>query len=327
MAGQYTKYQQDGTALQQKGTKRRRISTRHCQESAWAGQSKTASPRGPAAGARWRASGFSGPGEGEPAGGQGRWAYHPPPWRRLLGVAAYVAGMAWGTEARAQMASAPFVFEGDVLRIETPGWESNRDYLIDASAYIEVADGVDAHIRGNIGAAFGSPNGLYKLGAGTLRLSGANSYRGSTRLLQGGLHVDGPSVFGLWGGIEAIRGTWLEYSPGIDVARPLIFSGLEIADMLPAGRYTPVAPPAGLEQVVGWKVEAGRAVHSGLLQGSASFVKLGDGVLDITGDAMAYTGAAQVAQGALAINEIFSGSVKVGAGARLQGVGSVPPCM
>ncbi|TFL14876.1 hypothetical protein CSC67_05910 [Pusillimonas caeni] len=105
-------------------------------------------------------------------GEQGRWAYHPPPWRRWLGVAACVAGMAWGTEARAQMASAPFVFEGDVLRIETPGWESDRDYLIDASAYIEVADGIEAHLRGNIGAVFGSPNGLYKLGAGTLRLSG-----------------------------------------------------------------------------------------------------------------------------------------------------------
>ncbi|MDX3895304.1 autotransporter domain-containing protein [Pusillimonas sp.] len=221
------------------------------------------------------------------------------------------------------MASAPFVFEGDVLRIETPGWESDRDYLIDASAYIEVADGIDAHLRGNIGAAFGSPNGLYKLGAGTLRLSGSNSYRGSTRLLQGGLHVDGPSVFGLWGGIEAIRGTRLEYSAGVDVARPLTLSGLEIADMLPASRYTPVTPPAGMEQVVGWKVEAGRAVHSGLLQGSAPFVKLGNGVLDITGDAMAYTGAARVAQGTLAINEIFSGSVRVQTGARLEGAGSV----
>ncbi|TFL14926.1 autotransporter domain-containing protein [Pusillimonas caeni] len=155
------------------------------------------------------------------------------------------------------------------------------------------------------------------------RYTGSNSYRGSTRLLQGGLHVDGPSVFGLWGGIEAIRGTWLEYSPGIDVARPLTLSGLEIADMLPAGRYTPVAPPAGLDQTVGWKVEAGRAVHSGLLQGSAPFVKLGDGVLDIAGDAMAYTGAVRVAQGTLAINEIFSGSVKVETSSRLQGAGSV----
>ncbi len=275
---------------------------------------------------RWLARGFGGLGERGPASGQGRWAYHPPPWRRWLGVVAFVAvmaGMTMGAKSWAQLASAPFVFEGEMLRIETPGWESSGDYLVDASAYIDVAQGIDAHISGNIGAVYGSRNGLYKLGGGMLRLSGANSYLGSTRLLQGGLHVDGPQVFGMWGGIEALRGTVLEYSAGVEVARPLALSPLEIADYMAPGRYTDVAPPADLEQAVGWKVSSGRAAHSGLLQGSAPFVKLGQGLLDITGDAMAYTGSARVAQGALAINEIFSGSVNVGAGARLQGTVSV----
>lgn len=252
---------------------------------------------------------------------QGRWAYHPPPWRCWLGAAACLLGMALGAETGAQTGSAPFVFEGGVLRIGTPGWESDATYLVDAPAYVEVADGVDAHMRGNIGAAFGSPNGLYKLGGGTLRLSGVNSYRGGTRLLQGGLHVDGS--FGTWGGIEAIRGTRLEYSPGVDVSRPLTFSGARIAELLPPSLYGPAAPVEGMENAVGWKVAAGEAVQSGLLQGGAPFVKLGAGLLNITGDAMAYTGEARVAQGALAINEIFSGSVSVGAGAWLQGAGSV----
>src|SRR5690606_33237096 len=181
----------------------------------------------------------------------------------------------------------------------------------------------DAHISGRIGAVPGSRAGLFKLGGGTLRLSGETSYQGSTRLLQGGLHVDGPRVFGVWGGIEAIRGTSLEYSDGVDVARPLTLNPQTIADYLPPSRYDEVTPPAGMEQVVRWKVNEGVAVHSGLLQGSAPFLKQGQGLLDIRGDAMAYTGSGRVAQGALAINEIFSGSVNVGAGARLQGTGLV----
>src|SRR5690606_7790418 len=61
--------------------------------------------------------------------GQSRWAYHPPPWRRWACAAICMAGMAWGGEAGAQTESAPFVFEGGVLRIDTPAWESDTDYV------------------------------------------------------------------------------------------------------------------------------------------------------------------------------------------------------
>jgi len=285
MAGQFISNKNEGLGAgatpEQGGTQPRRL-PRLWQSGLEPGRNGREMPWGVIAGyGRWLARGFGGLSERGPASGKGRWAYHPPPWRRWLGVVAFVAGMTgmtMGAKSWAQMASAPFVFEGEVLRIETPGWESSSDYLVDASAYIDVAQGINAHISGNIGAAYGSRNGLYKLGGGMLRLSGANSYMGSTRLLQGGLHVDGPQVFGMWGGIEALRGTVLEYSAGVDVGRPLAFSQLEVADYLAPGRYTDVAPPAGLEQVVGWKVSSGRAVHSGLLQGSAPFVKLGQGL-------------------------------------------------
>lgn len=243
-------------------------------------------------------------------------------WRRWVGAAACVAGMVGGVGAKAQI-SAPFVFTGQVLHIETPDWESDTPYVIAAPAYFDVADGVQAHIASTIKAQVGSPNGLYKLGGGTLRLSGQTSYRGSTRLLQGGLHVDGPQVFGGLTGIGAIGGTQLEYSPGVTVGRPLTLSEQRIDEVLAAAYYTPVAPPPGMEGAVRWRVEEGAAVHAGLLQGGAPFIKQGLGLLDITGDAMAYTGQARVAEGALAINEIFSGSVTVHDGARLQGTGTL----
>src|SRR5690606_23165736 len=88
---------------------------------------------------------------------------------RRLGVVAFmsgVAGMLMGAETWAQTASAPFVFEGQELRIDTPGWVSDGDYLVKTTAFINVVDGADAHIRGNIGAAPGSRDGLFKLGGG-----------------------------------------------------------------------------------------------------------------------------------------------------------------
>ncbi|HUH87048.1 MAG TPA: autotransporter domain-containing protein, partial [Pusillimonas sp.] len=252
-------------------------------------------------------------------------AYYPPPWKRWLSVSACAAAtvlLGLGS-AKAQTGSAPFVFEGDVLRIEAPEWTSSHDHLVAEPAYIDVVQDVKAHIGGDIKPVPGSPNGLYKLGGGTLRLSGTNTYRGSTRLWQGSLHIDGPAVFGAFGGIETVKGTQLEYSPGINISRPLTVRDAAVDDMPPVVPYTPVAAPAGMDDVLRWRVGAGAATHSGLLQGNGAFVKLGEGLLDITGDAMAYTGQARVAEGALAVNEIFSGSVLVHNGARLQGVGEV----
>lgn len=245
-------------------------------------------------------------------------------WRSWLQAVLCVVGLAVGMESGAQTESAPFVFESSAaLRIDTPGWVSERDYVVATPAYIDVAPGVQAHILGSFSPAPGSWGGLYKLGGGTLKLSGAVSYLGSTQLLQGGLHVDGPQVFGMWGALEAAQGTQLEYSPGTEVSRALTVRSLDVSHEIPPDLYVPVAPPPGLENAMGWKVSGGTATHAGLLQGSLPFVKLGEGLLDITGDAMAYTGQARVAEGALAINEIFSGSVVVGANARLHGAGSV----
>lgn len=254
---------------------------------------------------------------------RGRWST-PPPACRWPAVAAWSAAAVWaaGMEG-AQAESAPFVFEGQVLHIDTPGWVSHEEYRVAEPAYIDVAEGVQAHIAGDIKPVFGSDHGLYKLGGGTLRLSGATSYRGGTQLWQGGLQVDGPLVFGWWGGLEALRGTMLAYSPGTEVSRPLSFRDADIEAMPSVVTYLPVAPLPGLEAEAGWRVDSGQALHSGLLQGNGPFVKLGAGVLDITGDAMAYTGHARVAEGTLAVNEIFSGSVQVQAGARLRGVGLV----
>src|SRR5690606_6807168 len=127
--------------------------------------------------------------------------------------------------------------EGDVLRVTGPEWQPHASYQVYGPAYVEVADGVSAHISGAIGRQGNSGEGLFKLGGGGLRLSGPVSYMGSTRLLQGGLHVDGSDVFGNWSAVEAAQGTLLQYSAGTRVARSLTFIREQPVDVLPSDVY------------------------------------------------------------------------------------------
>lgn len=156
-----------------------------------------------------------------------------------------------------------------------------------------------------------------------MRLSGPVSYMGGTQLRQGGLHIDGSGVFSMRSFVEAIQGTSLIYSAGTDMPRPLTLLQFDPSLDIPVAHYTAVTPPPGLEDAMAWRVESGTATHSGLLQGTLPFIKKGAGQLNISGDAMAYTGQATVLEGSLAINELFSGSVRVGTGTRLHGTGSV----
>lgn len=216
---------------------------------------------------------------------------------------------------------APFVFSG-VLRIADVAFESNDDYLIGASpALINVQEGASAHFSGQIGSVPGSSQGLMKLGGGELMLSGSNTYTGNSSLLQGGLQVRSHSAWG-WAALEAAIGTRLEYAPGVEVSAPLHITTLKVEDWAPQGSYDAVAAPEHADRLR-WVVADGTAVHAGLLQGQAPFVKQGPGRLNISGDAMGYAGDALVEQGALAINEVFGGSVHVGKGARLEGAGMV----
>ncbi|TAL77696.1 MAG: autotransporter outer membrane beta-barrel domain-containing protein [Burkholderiaceae bacterium] len=214
---------------------------------------------------------------------------------------------------------APFAFSG-VMHITDPKFESDADYVIDGStAVVNTHDDVNAHLSGVIRGTV-SP-GLMKLGAGTLALSGANTYSGTTYLLQGGLQVRSNSAWGS-ASLQAAVGTRLEYAPGVVMSSPLHVTAMKVEDWAPSGSYGAVVAPEHADKLR-WAVESGEAVHAGLLQGSAPFVKLGAGRLNLVGDAMGYGGAALVSGGTLAVNEMFGGSVAVDAGARLEGAGMV----
>src|SRR3546814_10593521 len=93
-----------------------------------------------------------------------------------------VDGAQWGSPVLS------FVFDGGVLNAGA-SFGSEREFRIDKRAVINTHGGAVLHLSGKITSLDGSSQGLAKLGAGTLRLSGANDYRGNTLLLQGGLDV------------------------------------------------------------------------------------------------------------------------------------------
>jgi len=107
--------------------------------------------------------------------------WSPPPAVAAGGDVIYDEAQ-WGSP------DAPFVFMGDTLRVGG-SFESGRQILIGEQARIDVLDGAVLRLSGSIGNDGGSRQGLVKLGAGMLELSGSNSYQGNTLLLQGGLRA------------------------------------------------------------------------------------------------------------------------------------------
>lgn len=148
---------------------------------------------------------------------------------------------------------------------------------------------------------------LDKSGAGTLTLTGVNTYTGGTSV--------GPGILRL-GGNDRIAAT----------GRLFLFS-------------TGTFDLAGFNQTVGdlsgpgtvaistGTFTAGTAnnrTFAGRFTGSGAFIKQGSGLLELTGNNAAYTGTTTVNAGTLAVNGDLSGSaVTVNAGGTLGGTGTV----
>lgn len=226
-----------------------------------------------------------------------------------------------GADSLPGLPEAPYVFMGDIAHLNQAGFETVQAYAIGDAAVLNVYNGASARLAGSLSNAMGSMEGVTKLGAGTLALAAANTYRGTTRLLQGRLVLEHNSAAG-WGMVHANTGTELEYAPGVRVASAVQALEVDLAATLPASWYTP-----GIHVVpnteVHWRVASGQAEHAGLLLGNARVVKQGAGRLNLTGDAAPFTGQWVVNEGALAVNTALPGAVQVNASARLEGVGSV----
>jgi autotransporter-associated beta strand protein/parallel beta-helix repeat protein len=180
------------------------------------------------------------------------------------------------------------------------------------------------------------PAGLYKDGLGTLVLSGANTYRGTTAIKEGTLSVQNPLALAIDAGpAEIFGGATLELKGGITIVGGLLrlHSAIDAGPaeiVSSAGSNTWSGPidlaiDAGPAEIV---VAAGSQLAlSGVIGGAGGIDKLGAGTLVLSG-ANTYAGATHVAGGVLNLrNSLALGCSRVGTevldGARLELQGDI----
>lgn len=232
-------------------------------------------------------------------------------------------GVPWVyNEAQLGSSDAPFVFSGDTLFI-AESFELGRPVVMgDAQARIYTHGDSALHISGIVASDETAwPGGLVKLGSGNLFLSGPNTYRGATLLMEGGLHVAGGQALGA--DVDALQmntGTLLGYAPGANVS-----NAINLVDMDASG-WSPFGAPASdgpYDSVYQLRVDEGQARQTGNIFGEGVIVKQGAGALMLAGNSLA-SGGFVVNEGTLGLmGNVVGGPVQVNRGARLEGHGAV----
>lgn len=175
--------------------------------------------------------------------------------------------------------------------------------LTGGQASIRVGDGstAGAGYTATINAALSGTSELVKTDAGTLVLSGTNSYAGGTRITGGTVQIASDANLGAAAGGVTFDGGTLATTATLSSARNV--------NLLGAGT---LSTADGTVFTLG-----------GVLSGTGGLTKSGGGTLVLTGNSGGYTGATRIAGGTLAVMGAFGGAVDVRAGTRLEGIGSV----
>lgn len=219
-------------------------------------------------------------------------------------------------------AADPAIFDGTPLFVS-----ENRHVTESIAARAPTAFNVDAgrllHLQGPISDSGVIPARMYKLGSGTLALSGHNTHGGNTLLIQGHLLLAHDSALGQdYNGLDANIGTRLEFADGIMVRNSLRAHPIDVdrtidPAWLGTAPYRPTSDPLAMQ----WVVERGEAGFQGSLFGSAPIVKLGQGTLRFAGMGMIHDGGFTVREGALQVDGSLGGLTRVEPGAALRGTG------
>ncbi|UTS92142.1 autotransporter outer membrane beta-barrel domain-containing protein [Rhizobium anhuiense] len=202
--------------------------------------------------------------------------------------------------------NADLVFDGGILR--ATGNEANflrgfsaGEITIDTGGALIDTNGFAVGIATDLQGA----GGLTKQGAGTLTLSGTNSYAGVTTVEAGSLQAGSAGAF-VQNGAYAVNGGTLDLG-GFDLTMgELSGSGGEIA--IGSADLT-------LDQ-------ANSTTYDGIFSGSGDFTMLGSGTLRLTGNSSGFAGTTTVSGGRLIVNGSLGGVLEM-TGGRLAGSGHV----
>jgi outer membrane autotransporter protein len=216
---------------------------------------------------------------------------------------------------------------------------------------VTVAGGSEIRVlanRAKVGVAITGADGLIKTEAGTLILTGANTYAGGTTIQGGALQIgdggtsgsivgdvvdnsvlafdrsDAITFGGLisgTGGVATLKGDVTLTANNTYVDGTSIASGAQLK--LGAGGTT--GSIVGSVRADGALVfdRSDSLTFAGRISGSGVLRQVGAGKTELTGASGGFTGATTVEQGALVVNGPLGGTMDVWSNGRLQGVGTV----
>lgn len=240
-------------------------------------------------------------------------------------------------------------FQGGTLRVTGTAYRGTARSISLGAA----GGGFDIADAGNtytVAQSLAGNGGLAKLGAGTLVLTGNNSYLGGTSVRAGTLQVgDGATSGSIAGNADIAGGATLVLKRSdrvllggnVSGAGELRHAGTGTLVLTGQNTYTGATTiESGLLQVgdggtsgslTGNIVNNGSlvfnrsddSVYGGALSGAGAMAKLGAGALALTGDSSTYAGATQLSAGTLQVDGKLGGSVQAAAGTTLAGVGTL----
>ena len=195
----------------------------------------------------------------------------------------------------------------------------NLDGPIDTAGWTLSLDG-DGSVS-ILGPVSGS-GGLIKVGNGTVRLAGANTYSGHTEIVRGALWLDPPHALGNATGATVVQpGAMLAIEGGSNTfAEPLVWGGtLRLNNTRIGARWTgPIELTSGEARL--WSVASEAFMIDGPISGPGGLLL--DGGFLILNNANTYTGLTTVGSGRLRVNGHQPQSPIVGTGS-LDGTGRV----
>ncbi|CAB3827036.1 MULTISPECIES: autotransporter domain-containing protein [Achromobacter] len=258
----------------------------------------------------------------------------------LAGINSYVGGtevrggtLSVSSDANLGAAAGGVTLNGGALAT-TSSFDTARAVTLTQTADINVAAGTTLGLQGAVGGV----GNLQKLGAGTLTLTGANSY-GNTQVLAGTLVGNAGSISG-----DLLNNASVVFNQATDATYAGFVSGTGALVKQGAGVLT-------LTGVNGqdWRIDAGTLAASatrytanttigagaqlrldqtsstsfdGVLAGAGQFTKSGPGMLQLLADNSGFTGQTQVQAGTLWVSDKLGGTTSV-TGGRLHNEGIV----
>ncbi|MDG2529013.1 autotransporter domain-containing protein [Caulobacter endophyticus] len=223
--------------------------------------------------------------------------------------------------------------------------------LTGAGQLVTVSTGSEIRVlsdEARIGAAITGAGGVIKTEAGTLILTGANSYAGGTSIQAGTLQIgDGGasgSIVGdvvnkgvlafdrsdsaTFGGLVSGSGAVRILGGGVTLTANNTYAG---GTAIASGALLKLGAGGATGSIAGDVVANGALVFDrsdsltfgGTISGAGRLRQVGAGRTQLTGGSAGFTGATTVEQGTLVVNGQLGGTLDVWAGARLQGVGTV----